>query len=111
MQLVNGQALAADFGLAAWFWLPSGQPLAEINPRYAPPELGANAVSRFCDPYSLALVYQEMLTGVHPLGAGARPRPAPTRSPTSVALGPADRAVLALALDRTVSRRFDSAWS
>ena len=73
VQLVNGQALAADFGLAAWFWLPSGQPLAEINPRYAPPELGANAVSRFCDPYSLALVYQEMLTGVHPLGAGARP--------------------------------------
>ena len=73
VQLVNGQALAADFGLAAWFWLPSGQPLAEINPRDAPPELGANAVSRFCDPYSLALVYQEMLTGVHPLGAGARP--------------------------------------
>ena len=92
VQLVNGQALAADFGLAAWFWLPSGQSLAEINPRYAAPELGANAVSRFCDPYSLALVFQEMLTGVHPLGAGgpaqrprllaARPQPA-GRRPTA----------------------------
>ena len=108
VQLVNGQALAADFGLAAWFWLPSGQPLAEINPRYAPPELGANAVSRFCDPYSLALVYQEMLTGVHPLGAGARPSARAYSQPDLSALEPADRAVLALALDRTVSRRFDS---
>ena len=108
VQLVNGQALTADFGLAVWFWLPSGQPLAEINSRYAPPELGANAVSRFCDPYSLALIYQEMLTGVHPLGAGARPSARAYSQPDLSPLEPADRAVLALALDRTVGRRFDS---
>ena len=83
VQLVDGQGLASDFGLAVWFWLPSGQSLADVNPRYAAPELGANAVSRFCDPYSLALVFQEMLTGVHPLGPIARPTARPTPSRTS----------------------------
>jgi serine/threonine protein kinase len=108
VQLVNGQALAADFGLAAWFWLPSGQSLADVNPRYAAPELGANAVSRFCDPYSLALLFQEMLTGVHPLGAGARPTARAYSQPDLSPLEPGDRAVLARALDRTASRRFNS---
>jgi len=108
VQLTNGQALAADFGLAAWFWLPSGQSLAEMNPRYAAPELGANAVSRFCDPYSLALLFQEMLTGVHPLGPGARPTARAYSQPDLSPLDAADRTVLARALDRTASRRFES---
>ena len=34
--------------------------------RYAAPELFTSALSRHCDQYSLALVYAEMLTGVHP---------------------------------------------
>ncbi len=108
VQLVGGQGLASDFGLAAWFWLPSGQSLADVNPRYAAPEMGMNAVSRFCDPYSLALVYQEMLTGVHPLGVGARPTARAYSQPDLSPLDAADRAVLARALDRTASRRFGS---
>ena len=108
VQLVKGQALATDFGLAAWFWLPSGQSLAEINPRYAAPELGANAVSRFCDPYSLALIFQEMLTGVHPLGASGKPTARVYSQPDLSPLESGDRAVLTRALDRTVSRRFGS---
>jgi hypothetical protein len=105
VQLADGKALVADFGLAAWFWLPSGRPLADFNPRYAAPELGANAVSRFCDSYSLALVYQEMLTGVHPLGAG-RPSARAYSQPDLRPLDAADRAVVARALDRTAARRF-----
>jgi serine/threonine protein kinase len=108
VQIVKGQALATDFGLAAWFWLPSGQSLAEINPRYAAPELGANAVSRFCDPYSLALIYQEMLTGVHPLGAAGKPTARAYSQPDLSPLESGDRLVLARALDRTASRRFGS---
>ena len=108
VQIVKGQALATDFGLAAWFWLPSGQSLAEINARYAAPELGANAVSRFCDPYSLALVFQEMLTGVHPLGAAGRPTARAYSQPDLSPLESGDRLVLARALDRTASRRFGS---
>ncbi len=108
IQLVNGQALTADFGLAVWFWLPSGQALAEINPRYAAPELGANAVSRYCDPYSLALIFQEMLTGVHPLGAAGKPTARAYSQPDLSPLEGADRAVVTRALDRTVSRRFNS---
>jgi serine/threonine protein kinase len=108
LQLVKGQALTADFGLAVWFWLPSGQALAEINPRYAAPELGANAVSRFCDPYSLALIFQEMLTGVHPLGAGGKPTARVYAQPDLSPLESGDRVVLARALERTVSRRFGS---
>jgi serine/threonine protein kinase len=108
VQLVKGQALTTDFGLAAWFWLPSGQALAEINPRYAAPELGANAVSRFCDPYSLALIFQEMLTGVHPLGASGKPTARVYSQPDLSPLESGDRVVLTRALDRTVSRRFGS---
>jgi hypothetical protein len=106
--MVKGQALTTDFGLAAWFWLPSGQALAEINARYAAPELGANAVSRFCDPYSLALIFQEMLSGVHPLGASGKPTARVYSQPDLSPLESGDRAVLARALDRTVSRRFGS---
>ncbi len=108
VQLVGGQGLTSDFGLAVWFWLPSGQSLADLNPRYAAPELGANAVSRFCDPYSLAVVFQEMLTGVHPLGPIARPGARAYSQPDLSPLDAADRAVLARALDRTANRRFGS---
>ncbi len=107
VQLAGGSALTADFGLAAWFWLPSGQPLAEINPRYAAPELGANALSNFCDSYSLAVLFQEMLTGVHPLGGG-RPSARAYSQPDLSPLDAADRAVVARALDRTAGRRFPS---
>ena len=108
IQLVGAQALASDFGLAIWFWLPSGQALADVNPRYAAPELGANAVSRFCDPYSLAVVFQEMLTGVHPLGAAGKPSARAYSQPDLSPLDAADRAVVARALDRGANRRFGS---
>ena len=49
-----------------------------------------------------------MLTGVHPLGAAARPTARAYSQPDLSPLEPADRAVLAAALDRTASRRFGS---
>jgi serine/threonine protein kinase len=56
----------ADFGLVELIWLPAGIQPAALNTRYSAPELFENQISRACDQYSLALIYLEMLTGVHP---------------------------------------------
>jgi serine/threonine protein kinase len=107
--LDQGQFRITDFGLAQLFWIPAGQPVAQRNTRYCAPELFDNAVSRSCDQYSLALVYHEMLTGVHAFRtepgrapAGGRPRGTPDLS----RLPPGDRDVLARALDDDPARRW-----
>jgi hypothetical protein len=107
VQLAEGRTLIADHGLAPLFWLPAGQPLAAGNARYAAPELWGNAASRQCDSYSLAVIYQEMLTGKHPFAAAGRQlqyrvQAKPDLSP----LPEGDRAVVQRALDRTPGRRF-----
>ena len=99
LQLAGDRVLVADFGLAALVWLPAGLSLGRGNPRYAAPELWANEVARPCDSYSLALIYQEMLTGRHPLEHGT---PEANLGP----LPPADRPVLARALDPSPDIRF-----
>ena len=88
--LLHGDKLViADYGLMALVWLPAGQAVSQINPRYCPPEsaeaLGFNpgagrggrgssggsgglSVLRHCDQYSLALIYHELLTGMHLFG-------------------------------------------
>jgi hypothetical protein len=99
LQIAGERVLVAEFGLAALVWLPAGLSLARGNPRYAAPELWDNEVTRNCDSYSLALIYQEMLTGRHPLENGT---PEANLSP----LPPADRPVLARALDPTPDVRF-----
>src|SRR5208282_1529764 len=44
-----------------------------VTPGYAAPETFDGWVSRFCDQYSLAIVYQELLTGQRPFdGTNAR---------------------------------------
>jgi hypothetical protein len=65
--LVDGQAVrVADFGLLPLVWLPTGQPASAVNGKYAAPELFDQRPSRSADQYSLALIYAEMLTGIHP---------------------------------------------
>ena len=107
LQMVQGRTLLSDYGVAALLWLPSGHPLTVCNTRYSAPELYGNAIARPCDSYSLAVIYQEMLTGKHPFspaaGKGVSRMPAkPDLSP----LPACDRAVLQQALDRTPARRF-----
>src|SRR5262249_44218459 len=55
------------FGLVELLWLPTGKPLATLNPRYSAPEIHHGRISAECDQYSLALIYAEMATGVHPV--------------------------------------------
>jgi hypothetical protein len=107
--LHRGLVKLFDFGLAQLFWLPGGQRPAHFNPRYAAPELFRGQVSRTCDQYSLALIYQELLTGLHPFRHLSRPRSEsdqPRRKPDLALLPSADRAVVLRALNPDPLRRF-----
>jgi hypothetical protein len=133
--LEGDQVLLEDFGLASLLWLARGAPVAQLNPRYAAPELCEPISSPTADQYSLALIYTEMFTGVSPRtkakagksGQHRRPSPADTgsgqyRRPALAsyrqtgALGvnkvdldflpPDDRPVVARALDDNPDRRF-----
>ena len=55
-----------EFGLAELLMLPQGAQPAALNPRYAAVELFDGVISDACDQYSLALIYQELLVGLHP---------------------------------------------
>jgi hypothetical protein len=109
--LHEGRLRILDFGLAELLWQPAGFEPAGVNTRYAAPELFAHQSSRACDQYSLALIYQELLTGVHPFRnlnqrqmAAAR-----LRSTPDVGLLPAiDRPVLLRALHTNPDERFPS---
>ena len=76
--LVGNRLKVADFGLVKCLeGLASNSPASglrrEFTPHYAAPEVFTGTVSRHTDQYSLAVVYQELLTGVRPFG-GANPR-------------------------------------
>jgi serine/threonine protein kinase len=101
----DGRVWLLEFGLVALAWLPQGRVPAEANGRYAAPE--ATERSRRGDVYSLALIYTELLTGLHPRPGRAGPRPA--RGPVRLELGlltSADRAVIARALHAEPAQRF-----
>ncbi|MFM7152412.1 MAG: protein kinase domain-containing protein, partial [Gemmataceae bacterium] len=53
----------AEFGILQQVWLPTGQVLGPLNPRYSAPELNQNRVNPSCDQYSLAICYHELLVG------------------------------------------------
>jgi serine/threonine protein kinase len=94
--LIDGrELLIADIGLAQLFWMPGGRPVGPLNGRYAAPELLAGTPSETSDQFSLAVIFQEMLTGTSPFrGASKRDRsqanldllPASDREPISRAL-------------------------
>src|SRR5690606_38021556 len=80
-----------------------------ISPPYAPPELFDGYVEPTADQYSLAVTYQELLTGTRPfIGTDVRAliyqhlRGKADLSP----LPPADRPVIARSLQRDSSQRF-----
>ena len=80
--LLGGRIKVADFGLVKDIHDHTASMMGGLTPIYAPPEVFEGRPSRRSDQYSLAIVYQEMLTGVLPFpgphGRAAR-RPAPER--------------------------------
>jgi serine/threonine protein kinase len=68
--LVSNHVKVGDFGLVDRLTdvekTPANQRQGGVTPLYASPELLRGRVSRQCDQYSLAIVYQQLLTGTVP---------------------------------------------
>src|SRR5437763_7659710 len=64
--LVHNHIKVADFGLVKDLEGMVASVTGGVTPVYAAPETFDGWVSRFCDQYSLGIVYQELLTGQRP---------------------------------------------
>jgi hypothetical protein len=109
--LVHDHVKVGDFGLVSDLQGFQAQTSGAATPFYAAPETFDDALSRHCDQYSLAVVYQELLTGVRPFAGGSMQevifqhlQAAPNLSP----LPPADRPAVARALSKRPDDRFPS---
>lgn len=109
--LVGGHVKVGDFGLLKDLRDADCSMVGGLTPVYAPPELFDGRPSMHSDQYSLAVMYQELLTGTRPFGgrtiaqlATQHVHSAPNLSP----LPAADRPVIARALEKDPNRRFKS---
>ena len=112
--LVGNHVKVGDFGRVHSFDMGKADQSAPLHqgaltPVYAAPELFQNVLSRHSDQYSLAIVYQELLTGTRPFtGKNGRQfmmqhlAGAPDLGP----LPAADRVAVARALSKTPADRF-----
>src|SRR5438132_8709790 len=107
--LVHNHAKVADFGLVKDLEGMMASVTGGVTPVYAAPETFDGWVSRFCDQYSLAIVYQELLTGQRPFnGTSVRQlimqhlQAAPNLS--SLPIG--DQAIVGRALAKNPEHRF-----
>src|SRR5689334_12851089 len=99
----------ADFGLVKDLEGMQASVTGGVTPVYAAPETFDGWVSRFCDQYSLGIVYQELLTGQRPFkGTNVRQLILQhLQTPPNVeSLPPADRPAIARALSKTPGDRF-----
>lgn len=109
--IVGGRVKVADFGLVKDLRHHSHSLLGGLTPAYAPPELFEDEISVHSDQYSLAIVYQEMLTGSLPFPGKTASQLAAQHKhgrPQLGALGDPDRAAVARALAKQPENRFPS---
>lgn len=109
--LVGEHVKVADFGLAKDLHGFSAEVTSGVTPVYAAPETFNGQVSRNTDQYSLAIVYQELLTGKRPFkGPSAQQFMLQhlTKDPDISPLPEADRAIIGRALKKDPSERFES---
>lgn len=109
--LVHNHIKVADFGLVKDLEGSVASVTGGVTPVYAAPETFEGYVSCFSDQYSLAIVYQELLTGQRPF-QGTTVRQLVMQHlrehPNLSSLPPSDRPVVARALDKIPERRFPS---
>src|SRR4029079_8639605 len=93
--------------------IPSGTVSSSdgLTPIYAPPEVFEGRPSNRSDQYSLAIVYQEMLTGVLPFPGRTAAQLAAQHlnaKPRLEALSQHDQGIIAKALSKKPTERFNS---
>ena len=69
--MLHNHVKVADFGQVKDLQGLMAQVTGGITPVYAAPETFDGIITRFCDQYSLACVYQELLTGIRPFDGGS----------------------------------------
>jgi serine/threonine protein kinase len=109
--LVHNHVKVGDFGLAKMLEGMRATVTGGVTPVYAAPETFEGWVSRFSDQYSLAIVFQELLTGTRPFN-GANTRQLLMQhingTPDMAAVPVADRPVLGRALNKSPNDRWPS---
>ena len=109
--LQGGHVKVGDFGLTKEVKHTSVSVVGGFTPLYAPPELFEGQPSRTSDQYSLAIVYQTMLTGVPPFAGRTAAQLTAQHlksTPDLSTLQPVDRPVVARALSKNPNARFTS---
>src|SRR5947199_633501 len=110
--LVSDRVKVADFGLVKHLERSSASGvLGGVTPLYAAPETFSNHISDKSDQYSLAIVFQELLTSQRPFnGKNARllAQQHLNEEPDLRALPEADRPLVARALSKDPAQRFPS---
>lgn len=109
--LVGGHVKVGDFGLLKDLREVECSVVSGLTPIYAPPELFDGQPSLHSDQYSLAVMYQEVLTGTRPFGGRTIAQLATQHihnTPNLLPLPPSDRPVVARALEKTPDRRYPS---
>src|SRR5207237_7420336 len=108
--LVSDRVKVADFGLVKHLERSGASGiLGAVTPLYAPPETFTGAISDRSDQYSLAVVYQELLTGHRPFnGKNARQLANQhiNEPPDLRALPEGERPIIARALEKDPAKRF-----
>lgn len=109
--LLSGHVKVADFGLVKDLHDVTQSVMGGMTPAYAPPELFDGRPTTASDQYSLAIVYQEMLTGERPF-TGKTPAQLAAEQmkgrPQLTALPFGDQQVVAKALAKESKLRYES---
>jgi serine/threonine protein kinase len=108
--LISDRCKVADFGLVKHLERQSASGLlGGVTPLYAPPETYSGKIASQSDQYSLAIVYQELLTGQRPF-TGKNPRQLAQQhmqeEPELRTLPEPERPVVARALAKDPAKRF-----
>lgn len=109
--LVGGHVKVADFGLVKDIRHVSQSLMSGMTPTYAAPELFDGRPCRETDQYSLAIVYQEMLTAERPFSGNTPAQLAAQHMhgrPNLKSLPISDQAVIARALSKNPTDRYTS---
>jgi hypothetical protein len=109
--LLHHHVKVADFGQVKDLQGAAAEVTGGITPVYAAPETFEGYISKFCDQYSLACVYQELLTGVRPFDGTSLQQLLLQHVERQPNLDPSpfeDRVALSRALAKKPEKRFPS---